>query len=138
MTIKNIWTGTDFDVMGWHDCRLYSFNAPNEDFQISFDIDYIFEWSENSKFLVAPCYLRFKDVANFTAKFEFGDRMLLFINEVKKANPQKSPNGNIVLWDYEIICDNAEISFTASDFEMIVRCPAIVSKSLDLGRANGH
>ncbi len=40
---KSIWTDLDFENMGWHDSRIHSV-AFGENFELIFDIDYIFKW----------------------------------------------------------------------------------------------
>jgi hypothetical protein len=40
---KSLWTEKDFDTMGWHDSFVYGISF-GENFQLLFDIDYIFKW----------------------------------------------------------------------------------------------
>jgi len=134
MENQDVWTSANFYVMGWHDCRLYSLTFPSQDFRLSFDIDYIFEWCDSGGFLVSPCRFIFENVAGFAANLDFGNDMLIFISEVTKSNKTMSPNGMVALWEYKIICDVGVISFTASDYEMNVLSPPVRSKTLDLGR----
>ena len=41
---KDTWSDTDFDVMGWHDARIYAFAFIPEEYEYRLDIDYIFKW----------------------------------------------------------------------------------------------
>ena len=41
---KAVWTDGDFEAMGWHDARLYSFLTLPDTFELAFDIDYIVQW----------------------------------------------------------------------------------------------
>jgi len=44
---KTHWTEQDFDLMGWHDSKIYSINFDMDNHRIIFDIDYIFDWIKN-------------------------------------------------------------------------------------------
>ena len=45
---KAIWTTDDFEMMGWHDCRIHALAFTGE-WDLSFDIDYICKWVESKK-----------------------------------------------------------------------------------------
>lgn len=138
MKVKNRWTNDDFEQMGWHDCRVYSVALPEEDFSLKLDIDYIFRWDERPgggySFWVSPCDLVFLNVSDFSARLHYGNRMLLFISDLKRGNQRLSPNGKMMVWDYEIECDQGTITFSATGFEQIVRSQPKASETQDLGR----
>jgi len=46
---------------------------------------------------------------------------------------ENSPNGKIMLWDYQIELDVGDLSFTATGFTQTVRKPPIFSTSQALG-----
>ena len=62
---KEVWSETDFDVMGWHDASIWSMVSNAKQLEYLFDIDYIFKWiypKENEKyfkFWVAPATMFF-------------------------------------------------------------------------------
>ncbi len=139
MEVKELWTDAEFDEMGWHDCRIYSLQFPNKEFQLKLEIDYIFRWEKlpdgSFRFWVSPCELVFQNVSGFKAEVDFKNYMQLFIMELKRDNPHPSPNGQVTLWDYEIDCDNGRICFTATGFEQLVReQPRPIGPEQDLGR----
>jgi hypothetical protein len=65
---KWIWTEADFEVMGWHDSQIHAMAFFPEEFELVFDIDYIFEWIDPQpnetyyKFWIAPATLVFKNI----------------------------------------------------------------------------
>jgi hypothetical protein len=139
MDIKELWTDAEFDQMGWHDCRIYSLQFPNEEFQLKLEIDYIFRWEKlpngSFRFWVSPCDLVFRNVSDFKAEIDFKNHMQLFILDLMRTNARPSPNGQVILWDYEIDCDVGVIRFTATGFEQHVRAqPRPIGPEQDLGR----
>ena len=136
--VKEVWRDDDFDEMGWHDSRLYELSFPDEEFQIKFDIDYIFKWEKSSGsitgFWVSPCDLIFENVANFCVDIDFKNNTLIFISEIKRTNKRSTPNGRLVEWDYEMECDNGLIRFSSTGFKQRIRKQPILSESQDLGK----
>ncbi len=63
---KSVWTEQDYEVMGWHDCRLWAMVADIDAFEFSLDLDYIFKWVQPGpgetyfKFWVCPVTMVFK------------------------------------------------------------------------------
>jgi hypothetical protein len=138
MKTKDLWTDSDFEAMGWHDCRFYAVTLPDEQFQMKLDIDYIFaldeSMSEDLKFWVSPCDLIFENISQFKINVDFEDSMLLFIGDIKRTNPRLSPNKKVTIWDYFINCDNGSVSFSATGFKQILRAAPVLSKTQDLNR----
>jgi|SRR5687767_7340153 len=66
---KSLWTEADFEIMGWHDARIYALAFLEETFEFALDIDYILEWvkpvppAERFTFWVSPCTLVFENVS---------------------------------------------------------------------------
>jgi len=133
MKTPSVWTNENFLEMEWRYGRLYRLSFPDEKFQLGFDIDYIFESSE-SGCLVAPCDLQFENVASFKIDANFEMNMLIFINQIRRNGPQKSPNGKFNIWSFEIECDNAMFTFTATGYSMTLRSNPILSETWDIGR----
>ncbi len=112
----------DFDNLAWHDSKVYSIVFPNIDNSLNIDIDFIIEWVENEdscgfNFLVAPAILRFENISNLSIRIDLNDLAELFIDEVKKINCRLSPNGNVLLYDFNIVLNVGEISFTSTGFK---------------------
>ena len=133
MELNSKFTNHDFWYMGWNNSRLYSMSFPDEEWRLGFDIDYIFE-SSKAGFLVAPCHLQFANVHSLKIDADFAMNMLIFISEIRRSGPEESPNGEVDMWDFEIECDNATFTFTASGYEMIVRHAPMLSETFDIGR----
>ncbi len=138
MNVKNVWTDSDFNEMGWHDCRLYSVIIPGEDLKLKFNLDYIFEVEKKENefkgFWVAPCELHFFNVIGLKINIEITDTILLFISDIRRLNERLTPNGKSTEWDYEIECDNGDISFSATGFRQELKSQPILSKTYDLNR----
>ncbi len=136
MIVKDEWGNADFKDMGWHDCRLYAFSIPNEEFELVLDIDYIFKWPREERgekgYWVSPCDLKFNGVSNLKIDMDFKDNMLLFIVDLKRFNQGLSPNGKFTVWDFEVECDNGTISFNSTGFNQIIRNQPILSEAQDL------
>lgn len=134
--LKSNWSDKDFDEMGWHDARLYAISFPDEKFKLALRLDYILKWDRSSgegvKFWVSPSELVFSDVSRFKVNIDFEDNMLLFIKEIKRYNPQPSPNGKVTLWDFFIELDNGVISFTSTGFEQNMLKQPVLSDTQDL------
>ena len=41
---KPVWTQDDFEKMGWHDAKVWGMLANTEEYELLFDLDYIFKW----------------------------------------------------------------------------------------------
>lgn len=133
MNIKNIWTNSDFEEMGWHDNRIYKITFPNKSFNFSLYLDYIFDWDRtNSKCLISPCELVFENVSNLKVNLDFQDTSLLFINEIKRSESKPSINNKTLIWYYDIGCDIGTISFNSTGFKQVVIKPPILSESIYL------
>jgi hypothetical protein len=98
---KWIWTEDDFDIMGWHDSKIHALAFVPEDFEIAFDIDYIFQWIHPKpnetyfKFWVAPATLVFENVhdVEFDIESYNGD---LEIDGVTRKDPGKPLNAQFI------------------------------------------
>jgi hypothetical protein len=133
MEVKNIWTEIDFEVMGWHDSRLYSIKFPDDNFQLKFDIDYIFQWIQEDKnsfkFWISPSNLIFNNVNNLKINIDFRNFIGLTILDIERGNSRMSPNGKITIWDYVIETDNGVISFSSTGFQQEIREQPVLSNT---------
>jgi hypothetical protein len=136
MLEKEVWTDEDFDIMGWHDSRLYSFSMPNEKFEFALDIDYIFKWEKSGDqylgFWVSASDIVFHNVSDFRIEIDQGQALLCFIMDLTRKNSRLSPNGKCTLWDYEIELDTGAISFTSTGFIQRLKHQPILSETQSL------
>ncbi|OWV67778.1 hypothetical protein ATY76_12640 [Rhizobium sp. R339] len=136
MIEKEIWTTEDFDVMGWHDCRLYSVSLPNENFEFKIDIDYIFKWERRGDlftgFWVSECDLTFHNVSDFKIAIEPENTIPTIISDITRENMRPTPNGDFFVWDYEIKFDKGVIRFSATGFTQKLRSQPVFSETQDL------
>lgn len=141
MKVKEIWTELDFEDMGWHDCHIHAMSFPNEELEISFDIDYLFKWelddkSNLYKFWVSPCILFFYNVINLKIDIDFQNAIGLDILDINKKNLRLSADKKINLWDFEIATDKGLIKFESSGYKQVVKNQPICSESQILARMN--
>ena len=129
---KSIWTESDFEIMGWHDCMIYGFafltNPENSQSDLLLDIDYIFEWikpkppAENFNFFVAPCTLIFHEMTNLTIDIETG-RLIPIEIEISdlhiKEKLQLTDDYSTISWNIET--HRGDINFEATGFTQYVR-----------------
>lgn len=118
---NNKMNNDNFDNLSWHDNKVYSISFPDKEYNIKLDIDFIIEWIKEEdcnsfKFLVAPTILKFKNVSDLSIKIDFADFAEMYIDEIKRKNKRISPNGKIFLWDYSILLDRGEITFTSTGY----------------------
>lgn len=139
MNIKEIWSEADFEEMGWHDSHIHAISFPNEDLELSLDIDYLFKWilddtSGLYNFWVSPCILLFFNVLNLKISIDFQNTIGLNILDIKRLNPRLSPNRKTTLWDFEIVTDKGYIKFESSGYRQVVKKQPIISQSQVLAR----
>ncbi|MCE7057189.1 hypothetical protein LZF95_21085 [Algoriphagus sp. AGSA1] len=141
MKVKEIWTELDFEDMGWHDCHIHAISFPNEELEMSFDIDYLFKWelddkSNLYKFWVSPCILFFYNVINLKIDIDFQNAIGLDILDINKKNLRLSADKKTNLWDFEIATDKGLIKFESSGYKQVVKNEPICSESQILARKN--
>jgi hypothetical protein len=75
---KSVWTEADFDKMGWHDVVIHGISFNPSQYELLFDIDYIFAWvnpdppSEYFSFWVSPATLVFRNAYDLKVNIETG------------------------------------------------------------------
>ncbi len=138
---KWIWTELDFDQMDWHDCNIYSIAfCPNE-FEIAFDIDYIFKWMKPRnnekyyKFWISPATLVFVNVHD--THYDIDTTSGLEIDEIIRNNSQKPRNIKFLKrdteWTWQILCHTGDIELKSAGFEMYIRSEPVISDTQHLG-----
>lgn len=130
---KEVWTESDFKVMGWHDSQIYSFYANDETFEWCVDLDYIFKWVSpeieggSYKFYVAPVTMIFEN--SHSVKIDIkSEQGLIEIADLHMENPKLTPNGKLTQHDFRFECQEGEIVVTATGFKMYVRMPPKLTK----------
>ena len=120
-------TDSDFGQMDWHDATVHSFVILPEQWEIAFDIDYIFEWIQPTpgelslSFRVAPCTLVFSNVFGYTISLHSESPERITIQEVKREQPRCLDDGGTIDWEWRLECLQGEITFRASEFKQFVR-----------------
>ena len=131
---KSIWTDLDFDVMGWHDCRVHAIAFNPEKYELMFDVDYILEWVEDDesryKFLIAPATLVFFNVhsGEISADLTAGVTILDITRGSSRpvGNPEHAGNAEELLWTFE--CIDCDLSFWSVGYTQFIRqVPMLVS-----------
>ncbi|SNR54139.1 hypothetical protein SAMN06269173_103507 [Hymenobacter mucosus] len=114
---KWVWTENDFEQMSWHDARIYAVQFGKD---ISFDIDYIFEWIQLDKddffsFVVAPATLVFPEPSFVSMDIDI--RLSKEI-EIEDISRRVSATGET---KWHIQTHQGNIVITAPAFRQIVR-----------------
>lgn len=114
---KWIWSEADFDQMSWHDATIYAIQFGKD---ISFDIDYIFQWINQDKddffaFIVAPVTLVFLAPTNATFNLNTGIWQEVEIEDIQR----RTVTAETTEWVIET--HQGDIIITAASFRQIVR-----------------
>jgi hypothetical protein len=107
---KKIWTDSDFEQMGWHDCNIYKIGLTND---LVFDIDYILKWNKPDieglafTFWVAPATLVFKNVINLHFDIDLGFHDTIEIDDIEKEEIEHGTKWHVITQqgDFEFMCD---------------------------------
>ena len=138
---KWLWTEIDFEIMSWHDARVYAIAFSPEKFEIAFDIDYIFQWvhpkqNETSfSFWVGPATLIFENV--YDLEFAIGSyNGGLEIDAIKRESGGAPRNahsiGKTKEWIWTIECQKGEIKFRSAGYKQHIRAkPVFGGQTLD-------
>lgn len=114
---KWVWSEADFDQMGWHDARIYAVQFGKD---ISFDIDYIFEWVKSDaddffSFIVAPVTLTLSEPTSILINVDFRFGQQIEIEEIHR----RIANSGATQWYIET--HQGDIIITADSFKQVVR-----------------
>lgn len=123
---KSLWTDLDFEIMNWHDSHIYGISF-GENFQLDFDIDYIFKWVATGKtyhFWVSPCTLSFQNV--YDTQFDlYPSENGIDIDIIDSSNPQRPKNvefiGREKEFDWSIETQQGLISFKSVGYKQYIR-----------------
>ena len=114
---KWVWTEADFDQIGWHDATIYAVQFGKD---ISFDIDYIFEWVQADKddffsFVIAPATLVFPEPRSvvFSVDFRFGQQL-----EIEHIHRRATDAGST---EWYLETHQGDIIVVADAFQQIIR-----------------
>ncbi|OSZ78450.1 hypothetical protein CAP35_09415 [Chitinophagaceae bacterium IBVUCB1] len=112
---KRIWTDADFDVMGWHDNKVYWTHLDKD---LVLDIDYILQWIDydtpaNYSYVIAPATLVFKQPQGFRFGID-GNRYCLEILDITRKNTKKG-----TLWTITMV--EGEFKFYSKGFVQYIR-----------------
>ena len=144
--LKTKWNHENFDAMNWHDCKIYAVCFDSENFELSFDIDYIIQWIKDKapkgkfRFKLVPATLVFKNVHSIEIA---SDNIELIILSVVREALGKPANGDIIkasieyLWTIETTV--GEIAFKSIGYEQFARGEAVElgAQSIGLKERNG-
>jgi hypothetical protein len=116
---KWVWTEADFDRMGWHDATIYAVQFGKD---ISFDIDYIFEWVHADEdnffsFVVAPVTLVSLEPTSvvFNVDCRFGQE--LTIEHIHRRLTEVGAT------EWYLETHQGDITITTDSFRQVVRRP---------------
>lgn len=123
---KPLWTADDFDVMGWHDSRVWAMVADEEKFEFAMNLDYIFKWVHPEqgetyfKFWVAPVTMVFENAYDITIDIE-SRQGGIEVADLHREEPKLTPNGALTDYLFRFECQEGEIFLRATDYRMYVR-----------------
>ena len=123
---KPLWTADDFQVMGWHDSRVWAMVADEEKFEFAMDLDYIFKWVHPGsgetyfKFWVAPVTMVFENAYDVTIDIE-SRQGGIEVADLHREEPKPTPNGDLMDYLFRFECQEGEISLRATGYRMYVR-----------------
>ena len=126
---KWLWTEADFEIMGWHDARIYAVAFLEETFEFALDVDYIFEWvkpeppAEHFTFWVSPCTLVFENVSEL--EIDLAPYVDLTIEDISRGESLVPRNaeaiGKAVEWRWNIASTGGAINMRAAGYKQHVR-----------------
>jgi hypothetical protein len=141
---KALWTSDDFNVMGWHDSRVWAMVVAEESFEFTMDLDYIFKWVHPEpgetyfKFWVAPVTMVFENVHDVSIEIE-SRQGGIEIADLCQEDPKPTPNGALTDYLYRFECLEGVVSLRATRYRMYVRTEPrlMLSQSLSLAERGG-
>jgi len=126
---KWLWTEADFELMAWHDARIYAIAFLQETFEFALDIDYIFAWvrpvppAEGFTFWVSPCTLIFENVSELEVDLApYLDRAIEDISRGENLTPRNAAAiGRTVEWRWALATTGGTIRMRAAGYRQYVR-----------------
>ncbi len=133
--------------MGWHDVHVHALAfGPGEE-QLSFDIDYMFEWVDPApgevyyRHWVAPSTLVFHDVHSLDLQLgSFGSFLILGVERSEPRTPRNTEaTGRGTEWRWSFDCIEGSIQFFGSGFCQYTRqAPRLNGQYLSLEERGGY
>jgi len=123
---KPLWTSEDFDVMGWHDSRVWAFVADEENWEFALDLDYIFKWVHPGpgetyfKFWVAPVSMVFENASDVEIAIKSGQGVIE-VADLYREDPRTTANRALTDYRFRFECQEGEISLRATGYRLYVR-----------------
>lgn len=139
---KATWTDADFDVMGWHDCRVHAVSVGEReegDFpwnRVLLDLDYIVGWVDPAflrrhfTFWMAPATLVFDEAWDIKGELDPGNDLLEIADLHRLESPDDRPDP---LWHVE--GQNFELHLRAPGYTQYLRTAPIHTRSQILTQA---
>jgi len=138
---KYVYTTKDFDILDWHDCKIYGLAFDDNTFRFYLDIDFIIEWInplndvDGYKFKLAPATLIFQNVWNLV--FDIDTNLSLDIDNISMQNPHFPINKDflpeIKEYDWIISLQQGEITFKSIGLELYLRKSPQISQIQTFG-----
>lgn len=130
---KATWTDADFDVMGWHDCRVHAVSVGVRDDgfpwnRVLLDLDYIVKWVDpapgrrNFSFWITPATLVFDEAWDVTGQLAPMNDLLEIADLHRLDPPDDTPDP---LWHLE--GQNFDLRLRAPTYTQYLRKPPIHS-----------
>ena len=114
--------------MDWHDVYIHGMGFDSINFELFFDIDYIFKWIKKPSakyfsFLTAPATLVFKNVWDYSC--DFISNINLTIMSIARDNPRVPKNHEYIKekieWTWAIELLEGEIKFNSTGYKLYTR-----------------
>jgi len=113
---KWIWTESDFEDMGWHDCVIYAMKFDDD---VLFDLDYILKWNDpevggmSYTFWISPATLIFKDVGFLKVDFKMDFANGLEIYQLSKTELDKTT-------EWKVETQEGDITLHSQSFQQVI------------------
>jgi hypothetical protein len=126
------WSIADFEKLNWHDCPIYTINLISSKYELIFNIDYILEWikpddiKKNYKCIIAPAILKFENA--YELKIDIETSKVIFIDNISREGYRENKNTKNYEWYWRINCQEGEICFYSSGFNLMLKEKPIMSQ----------
>lgn len=141
---KSLWTSDDFEVMGWHDSRVWAMVAAEESYEFALDLDYIFKWVHPGpgetyfQFWVAPVTMVFENAHDISIDIK-SSQGGIEVADLHREDPKQTPNGALTDYLFRFDCQEGTVSLRATGYRLYVRLePRLIQRqSLSLAERGG-
>jgi hypothetical protein len=125
---KWVWSGGEFDEMGWHDVPIHAVAWVPEAHEFVLDIDYIVQWVDPApdethySFWIVPATLVFEGV--FTLSLDVGQPWGATILDVERTPVMDlSSEPRVAVFDWTLDCVEGAVTLRATGFTQYIRRP---------------